>query len=192
MPLEHAILAFIEFQPLSGYDLKKYFDVSVAHFWSATQSHIYKSLEGLENKGWAEAQVIPQDGKPNRKEYHITEAGRAELRRWLVTPLPSEPVRNAELIQIFFSHFSSNEEITALFKAHMQEIQERLHTLRTIAQAALDENARQLGVERARQLWQLTLDYGIDYYEFELAWHQKSLEAIRNLPALTPPAGQAE
>ena len=44
MPLEHAILAFIKFQPVSCYDLKKYFDVSVAHFWSATQSHIYKSL----------------------------------------------------------------------------------------------------------------------------------------------------
>ncbi len=50
MPLEHAILAFIEFQPMTGYDLKKNFDVSVAHFWSATQSHIYKSLEALEKK----------------------------------------------------------------------------------------------------------------------------------------------
>ena len=75
MPLEHAILAFIEFEPMSGYDLKKFFDVSVAHFWSATQSHIYKSLEGLEKKGWAEAHTIQQEGKPNRKEYQITDEG---------------------------------------------------------------------------------------------------------------------
>ncbi|HNO95162.1 MAG TPA: PadR family transcriptional regulator, partial [Anaerolineales bacterium] len=88
MPLEHAILAILDFQPMSGYDLKKFFDVSVAHFWSATQSHIYKSLEGLEKKGWAEAQIIPQEGKPNRKEYQITAEGRSELRRWLITPLP--------------------------------------------------------------------------------------------------------
>ncbi|MCX6068504.1 MAG: PadR family transcriptional regulator, partial [Chloroflexi bacterium] len=175
MPLEHAILAFIEFRPLSGYDLKKFFDVSVAHFWSATQSHIYKSLEGLEKKGWADGQIIQQDGKPNRKEYHITEVGRAELRRWLVTPLPLEPVRDATMIQIFFSHFSTDAEIAALFAARMQATRERLQTLQTLAQAAIDENARRLGVERARQLWQITLDYGIAYYEFELAWQMKTL-----------------
>lgn len=187
MPLEHAILAFIEFQPMTGYDLKKYFDVSVTHFWSATQSHIYKSLEGLEKKGWAEARVIPQEGKPNRKEYQITDEGRAELRRWLITPLPLEPVRKASLIQIFFSHFNSNEEIAALFEARMKEIREQLHILKTAAQAAIDENAKRIGVERARRLWQITLDYGIDYYEFELKWHEKTLETVRNLPPLMPP-----
>lgn len=187
MPLEHAILAFIEYQPMSGYDLKKFFDVSVAHFWSATQSHIYKALEGLEKKGWAESQVIPQEGKPNRKEYQITDEGRIELRRWLVTPLPLDPVREAALIQIFFSHFSSNEEIAALFEARMKEITEHLHILKNVAQAAIDENAKQIGVERARQLWQITLDYGIDYYEFELAWHEKMLKKIHALPPLTLP-----
>jgi DNA-binding PadR family transcriptional regulator len=188
MPLEHAILAFIEYQPMSGYDLKKFFDVSVAHFWSTTQSHIYKSLEGLENKGWAEAHTIQQDGKPNRKEYQITDEGRAELRRWMTTPLPMDPVRDATLIQIFFSHFSSNEEIAALIEARMQEIRDHLHTLRTSAQTAINENAQQIGIERARQLWQITLDYGIAYYEFELAWNEKTLETIRNLPPLMPPS----
>ncbi|MBI5294463.1 MAG: PadR family transcriptional regulator [Chloroflexi bacterium] len=187
MPLEHAILAFIEYQPMSGYDLKKFFDVSVAHFWSATQSHIYKSLEGLEKKGWAEARVIQQDGKPNRKEYQITDEGRAELRRWMVTPLPMDPVREASLIQIFFSHFSSNEQIAALLEARMQEIREHLYILRTSAQAAINENAQRISIERARQLWQITLDYGIDYYEFELAWYEKTLETVRNLPPLMPP-----
>jgi PadR family transcriptional regulator AphA len=187
MPLEHAILAFLTYHPMTGYDLKKFFDQSVAHFWSATQSHIYKSLEELENKGWAEAKIIPQEGKPNRKEYQITEEGRSELHRWLTTPLPLEPVREAALIQIFFSHSSSNEEIAHLFEARMQEIREQLQILRTVAQAAIDENARQVGVERARLLWQMTLDYGIDYYEFELAWHEKALKEVRNLPPLTHP-----
>ncbi|MBI5943383.1 MAG: PadR family transcriptional regulator [Chloroflexi bacterium] len=187
MPLEHAILAMLEYQPMSGYDLKKFFDVSVAHFWSATQSHIYKSLEGLEKKGWAEARVIQQDGKPNRKEYQPTVEGRSELRRWLVTPLPMEPVREACLIQIFFSHFSSNEEIAALFETRMKEIREQIQLLKTAAQTAIDESAQQVGIERARQLWQITLDYGVDYYEFELAWHEKTLKTIRNLQPLIPP-----
>ena len=189
MPLEHAILAFLDFKPQSGYDLKKFFDVSVAHFWSTTQSHIYKSLEGLEQKGWAQVRVIAQDGKPNRKENHITDPGRAELRRWLITPLVLEPVREAYLIQVFFSHYSSNAEIAALIEARIIEIRERLHILRTSAQAAIDEHAQQVGVERARRLWQITLDYGIDYYEFELAWHEKTLAVVHDLPPLPPETG---
>jgi DNA-binding PadR family transcriptional regulator len=187
MPLEHAILAFLEFRPMSGYDLKKFFDVSVAHFWSATQSHIYKSLEGLEKEGWVASQFISQEGKPNRKEFHITDAGRAELRRWLTTPLPLDPVRHAWLIQVFFSHFSSNEEIAALLEARMDEIRARLKTYREEAQAAIDENARQVSLERARELWQITLDHGIDYYEAELAWLEKTLDRVRTLPPLMPP-----
>jgi DNA-binding PadR family transcriptional regulator len=187
MPLAHAILGFLDYQPMSGYDLKKFFDVSVAHFWSAAQSHIYKALEGLEKEGWAEGRIIPQEGRPNRKEFHITDAGRAELRRWLTTPLPLDPVRDASLIQIFFSHFSTNEEIAALVETRMQETRAQLALLRTAAQAAINKNAQRIGVERARQLWQITLDYGIAYYEFELAWNEKTLETIRNLPPLTPP-----
>lgn len=187
MPLAHAILAFLEFRPMSGYDLKKFFAVSVAHFWSATQSHIYKSLEGLEKQGWAQAHVIPQEGKPNRKEYQITEAGRAELRRWLVTPLPLDPVREGWLIQIFFSHFSSNEEIAALFEERIRQIHARLESLRTDAQGAIDENKQAIPFERANRLWQVTLDYGVEYYEFELAWSQKMLAASHNLPPLIPP-----
>lgn len=119
--------------------------------------------------------------------YRSTDEGRVELRRWLVTPLPMDPVREASLIQIFFSHFSTNEEISALFETRMLAIREQIETLRTVAQAAIDENARRVGVERAHQLWQITLDYGIDYYEFELTWHEKMLNTIRNLPPLAPP-----
>jgi DNA-binding PadR family transcriptional regulator len=187
MPLEHAILAFLEFRPMSGYDLKKFFDVSVAHFWSTTRSHIYKALEGLEEKEWARVRVIPQDGKPSRKEYHITDEGHAELRRWLVSPMPMEPVREPFLVQVFFSHSSTNEEIAALFETRMREIREQLQVLRGAAQMAINKNAKHIGVERARLLWQITLDYGIAYYEFDLAWHEKMLEKVWKLPALGPP-----
>jgi len=187
MPLSHAILGFLEYQPMSGYDLKKYFDISVAHFWSATQSHIYKALENLEKDGLVEGRIIPQEGKPNRREYHITEAGRAELHRWLVTPLPVEQTRIAWLIQIFFSHFSSNEEIASLLEARMEQIRSQLDAFRKEVQAGLDRNAEQIGVERARQLWQITLDYGTAHDEQELEWLEQMLERVRNLPPLTLP-----
>ena len=62
MPLSHAILGFLEFRPMTGYDLKKYFDQSIAHFWSATKSHIYQALEKLEQRGFVVSQIIPHEG----------------------------------------------------------------------------------------------------------------------------------
>ncbi len=187
MPLDHAILGFIQFQPMSGYDLKKYFDESVAHFWSATQSHIYKSLEHLQEQGWVESEFIPQEGRPTRNVYSITPAGAEELRRWLVTSLPLGQVREAWLIQVFFAHFQSNDEIVSLLEARMDAIRARLEVYRTEAQAVIDQRAAQIGVERASQLWQITLDYGNAYYSAQLAWLEQTLARVRNLPPLTPP-----
>ncbi len=187
MPLEHAILGFLAYQPMSGYDLKKLIDQSIGHFWSATQSHIYKALDRLEAEGLVSARTIPQEGKPNRKEYHLEAAGRAELHRWLTTPLPLDAVREGWLIQVFFSHASSNEEIAALLLERKRAIQAVLDGLRGGTQAVIAQNAAQVGVERATQLWQITLDYGLAYYEAELAWLDRTLERVRSLPPLAPP-----
>ncbi len=187
MPLAHAILGFLEYQPMTGYDLKKYFDQSITHFWSATQSHIYQALENLEKDGFVEVKVIPQEDKPNRKEYHITHAGRAELHRWVTTPLPLEMVREAWLIQIFFSHASTNEEIVTLLKAREKVIQTRLDTLRTETPDSMEENAARVGVERPHLLWQMTADYGMAYYESALKWIETAIKRVRKLPPMEMP-----
>ena len=188
MPLSHAILGFLEYQPMSGYDLKKYFDQSITHFWSATQSHIYKALENLEKDGFVESQIIPQTGKPNRKQYQITAAGRAELRRWVATPLPIETQREAWLIQVFFAHGITNAEIAHLFEERIQAMRQHLLECQ-VAQAHIDENYKQIGIERLHVLWQLTLDYGVDYYQNEIAWLEKTLERVRDIPPLILPEG---
>jgi len=186
MPLSHAILGFLEYQSMTGYDLKKYFDQSITHFWTATQSHIYKALEGLEKDGMVESQIIQQKGRPNRKLYQITAEGRQELRRWVSTPLPLETRREAWLIQIFFAHGLTNAEIVNLFEERITGVREYLERCQA-AQEQIDENFEEVGIERLRQLWQLTLDYGLDYYRNEIIWLEKTLERLRQLPPLALP-----
>jgi len=88
MSLEHAILGFLNYEPMTGYDIKKMVDVSVSHFWPAMQSQIYKTLGRMEADGWLTVETIPQEPRPPRKMYSITAAGRAELFHWLETPQP--------------------------------------------------------------------------------------------------------
>ena len=186
MPLSHAILGFLDYQPMSGYDLKKFFDQSVSHFWSATQSHIYKSLETLEKDGMVKSQIIAQDSKPNRKQYQITTAGKTELRRWISTPLPLEGARQAWLIQVFFAHHLTNQEITHLFEKRIDGLRAALAGCQ-LAQKNIDESHKRIGVKRLHNLWQLTLDYGISYYKNEIKWLKKTLPLVRKLPPLTRP-----
>jgi DNA-binding PadR family transcriptional regulator len=181
MPLAHAILASLELQPMTGYDLKKFFDMSVGHFWTTTQSHIYKALNDLEREGWVGKKFIEQEDKPNRKEYSVTKAGRAELRRWLTTPLSPAPVREAWLVQLFFSYLSSDEEILALIKERGKNIREIVALYKEQTQVAIPQDLPP-GLERARALWQITLDYGLAFYQFELKWNKEMLERVKKLP----------
>lgn len=76
MSLEFAILGFLNYHPYTGYDLKKIFNSSVRHFWSADQSQIYRTLANLTKRSLINMEKVLQD---DRKVYHITETGRNEV-----------------------------------------------------------------------------------------------------------------
>ncbi len=116
MSLEHAILGFLNYRPFTGYDLKKVFDFSVRHFWTADQSQIYRTLNRLTEKGWAEMEKIEQENRPARKDYRITEPGREALQEWLITPVPVGDNRSASLVQVFFAGQLSDEEVLEMFE----------------------------------------------------------------------------
>ncbi len=180
MSLEHAILGFLNYAPMSGYGLKKAFDTSVRHFWPADQSQIYRTLRELTARGWVIVEVIPQQDRPNRKVYHITDAGREELRRWLATPLPPEEPRIPWLIQIFFAGQLRDDEIIALLEGQVAELRARLQRYdRVPQQAAPYAEAVQSPCEVF--FWALTLDYGIRMTRAALEWLEEKIHILREL-----------
>ncbi len=122
MSLEYAILGFLQYKPLSGYDLKAEFDFSLQSSWPADQSQIYRTLARLAGKKWIETEVVRQNGRPDRKVYHITQKGREELLQWLRVPAVERDVRLAQLIQIFFAGHLSDAEVIKLFEGFAELI----------------------------------------------------------------------
>jgi hypothetical protein len=59
--------------------------------------------------------------------------------------------------------------------------------LRTQTELTQEKREGPSGIERMSALWQTTLDYGIDYYKAELAWLDKTLARVKQLPALPRP-----
>jgi DNA-binding PadR family transcriptional regulator len=70
----------------------------MANVWPATQSQLYGELNKLADAGMIEVSDI---GPRGRKEYRITEAGRAELRRWVTNPQDDPPFRSTALLRVF-------------------------------------------------------------------------------------------
>jgi DNA-binding PadR family transcriptional regulator len=85
--LPHAILVSLCEQSGSGYELAHRFDRSIGYFWSATHQQIYRTLRAMEDDGWVSAAVVAQHGRPDKKVYTVSDAGRVELARWIAQPL---------------------------------------------------------------------------------------------------------
>ena len=96
--LRHAALGLLAKEPGSGYDLLKKFKSTMHPVWPATQSQLYGELNKLASAGFTKVSDV---GARGRKEYAITDAGRAELHRWMTSPDEDPPQRSAVLLRVF-------------------------------------------------------------------------------------------
>lgn len=99
MSLRHGILGLLAERPRSGYDLTRAFDSSLADVWPASHSQIYPELARLTADGLIE-QV--GEGPRGRKVFATTDAGDAEVVRWLRDDPPNRAVRDESLLRGFF------------------------------------------------------------------------------------------
>jgi len=178
MSLEYAILGFLNYHPYTGYDLKKIFDSSVRHFWPADQSQIYRTLRNLTGQGFVEMEKVPQDDRPDRKVYSITEAGRAELMKWLSGPPPFGDARNAALIQVFFAGQLSDDEILAKFEGFTAILRAILAQYNQIP-AQIVPYQQEISSKREHFFWLLTLDNGIRSMQASLEWAENVIEQLK-------------
>ena len=178
MSLEYAMLGFLNYRPFSGYDLKKVFDSSVRHFWAADQSQIYRTLARMTQKGYIRQEVIEQSDRPDRKVYHITNRGRAALQAWLRQPLPSEVVRSAEFIQIFFAGQLGDDEILEMFERFAAQMRAGLKIYDLIPRdRQLYQDYTQS--EREFYFWLLTLEAGRRSLQANLEIVEEMISRIR-------------
>lgn len=164
MSLKHSVLGLLDLSPMTGYDLKKTFDESVAHFWSADQAQIYRTLGNLVESGLARVELIAQDTRPSRKVHHITDEGRAELDRWLRAPAAPVPVRGEFLAKIFFAPRLPDDDVRQLLEERRAVAETSRATLTALAEQEGEPSTRD---ERLRLA---TLQNGLAHVRAELAW----------------------
>ncbi|MFE9044563.1 PadR family transcriptional regulator [Streptomyces sp. NPDC007818] len=126
MALEHAILVSLLEKPGSGYELARRFERSIGYFWTATHQQIYRVLKRMENDGWVAAREVPQQGRPDKKEYSVADLGHAALSSWLHEPIEPESVRHDLAVKIRGAAFDDPAGLVREVERHRQAHTDRL------------------------------------------------------------------
>lgn len=179
MSLKHAILGFLSFKSLTGYDLKKAFDQSVQHFWPANQSQIYRTLASLKEEGLVNMEIIEREERLDMKIYHISDAGKDELHHWLATPLQAVDYREPFLIQVYFGGLLSDEEFIQLLENEIRAMEARLAIYDSVYQM-YREMSKTHAEPRAFFLSVSTMEYGILSNRVSIDWLKSVIDRVKS------------
>jgi DNA-binding PadR family transcriptional regulator len=173
----YALLGVLAFRPASGYDIKKFCDKSIAHFWHENYGHIYPVLKELEADGLIAGEKLETGGKPPRTVYSITDQGRGELGAWLMSPVKPEPVRHELLLKLIFADNVPLGSTVEMLKASRRLYAAHLDKYRKIA--VQYESDPSLMKNKGYPYWMATLRYGMMDAEFRVRWCDETLERLQ-------------
>ena len=184
MSLPHALLGLLAVAPRSGYELTKAFAGDLGRYaWQAGHTSIYPELARLADGGLIE---VTHEGARGARTYAVTDAGRDELRTWLLTP-PAQggKVRNEQVLRMFL--------LPALDPADAREVLGRIAASTAQEAAALRrvrEEAGPIQLGRAG-FGQLAAEYGLRQYEAVHDWALWAIEQLDQAQATTTSAPSA-
>lgn len=175
MALVHTILSALSVQPLSGYDLSKRF-VKDGCYWKASQQQVYRELAKLEDQGAIASEIVPQDGRPDKKLYYITDLGQAQLREWVAQPSEPTPIREDLLVKVMAGHLVPRsviiEELERRRQIHLQLLSER----RALQQQRCQDLDK---LPFAEQCFCFTLQRGVRFEAEWVDWCDEVLQFFR-------------
>ena len=177
--LHYIILGLLGAHPMSGYDIKQAFDRALASYWNAGNSQIYTTLKKLSDAKLVEAEVIVQKSRPNRKVYHLTARGQAELDRWLQEDVPERFSKDDFLTKLFFCGETSDDVALKHLMEHRESLLKQLAHMEWARQQYASRSTRRLRLLEyqmlVRDYKEATLKAGLEVTERAIARLQKPL-----------------
>ncbi|PWR19717.1 PadR family transcriptional regulator [Zavarzinia compransoris] len=105
MDIKTVCTGLLTFGEASGYEIKKLFeDGTFNGVFDASFGSIYPALTRLAQEGLVLCRAEEQDGRPDKKVYSITPAGRAHFIAGLSRGIQPEKTRSEFLIAMIFAH----------------------------------------------------------------------------------------
>lgn len=132
MALRHAVLAALLDGEYSGYQLAKVFDVSVANFWHALPQQLYAELAKLEQEGLVAGRQVVQETRPNKRLFHVTDAGRAALEEFAAAAAKPSVIRDDLLVKVQTADRVGTAPVIQQLEARASAAEAKIELLHTL------------------------------------------------------------
>ncbi len=179
MSLKHAMLGLLSIHSMNGYQIKKYFDEGIKHFWNVSISQIYPTLGSMLQSRLIK---IENDGdgtaRPS-KIYAITEKGREELLQWISTPSKEDPFRSEMLLKLYFSSPLESKTLIRHFEQIRKQTQAQVDLFESKLKHLNSCHADQQNFETDAVYWGMTARYGILRDMAQIDWCDECIRILK-------------
>lgn len=174
--VEVALLGLVSIRPMYGYEIGHHFDRALAPFWNVPRTQIYPKLRELDQRGLVSSRHVPQEAKPNRRVYEITDEGRERLRDWLQEPMGWPDLKHPMMAKVFLGNLLPPEEILKLLKDYRDRAKQWHDQLWEIHAKFEPSLKGRYGTSAFFQL--VSLEHLIDMAELELSGAERMIASI--------------
>ena len=173
---EFVILGMLQFEPMSGYQIRQDIKRDLGGFWSESDGQLYPALKRLLESDEIQLLDIPQQTSRAKKVYQITDAGMLRLRKWLTQPVATDTIRNEFCLKIFFAGGSDVPGIIDLIQSERIGLK---HGLRAIEFAYQEIEAIDVPEhQKHKRYWRATARYGECIMAAKLRWCDEILQEL--------------
>ncbi len=180
MDIKFAILGFLSWKPVTGYELKKLMEDSDVFYWSGNNNQIYTALVQMHKEGLVTNEIVMQEQLPARKIYSIQEKGLQVLREWLRADPELPEIRKKFLVQLAWSNQLSDPELDEIIAKYEFEINMKLKLRQE--QERRGTNINPSRSRRENIIWEMIYRSYITSYKAELDWIQELRQKIAHQP----------
>lgn len=188
----YAVLASLEQEPRSGYEIAQWFANVTKHFCAFGHSSVYPTLADLERRGLVAFTEMPSEQGPTRKVYRLTPGGREALLEWVAQPAADAEVRDEQLLKALCYGFLPPERAIELLRlARARHTERSAYYEQVVRSAEADMQAGDRHTAAAALGRMLTARRGVSAQESYAAWCDEAIAAIASMAAGTA-AGERE
>ncbi len=174
MSVRQSLLAILDQGPCYGYQLRAEFDRRTGSTWPLNVGQIYNTLDRLERDGLVEKGDVDEHG---HVYWRITDAGAAEVREWLASPVPrAHGTRDELAVKLAVAATLPGVDVAGIIQTQRRASLAQLQDLNRAAYAgASPEGPEELA-------WSLVVDSMIFAAEAEVRWLDHSEKRLAQHP----------
>ncbi|MBT3306237.1 MAG: PadR family transcriptional regulator [Alphaproteobacteria bacterium] len=114
----------------SGYEIKKLFEEGPFNYFHQTSfGSIYPALGKLTNEGLVTCDEHQQDGRPDKKVYSLTDAGRAAFKSALAKAPAPDKIQSEYMYMLFFANMLESEHVRDVYDEYMDGFRRNIEVL---------------------------------------------------------------